>query len=607
LDQSGGLTSYIGSKGYLNFGSRVLEPATGFWVNKAAGTTFTLITNPTSGQIFSATRIDGTVVRYFGTRDAQGIPASIDTIEVAAVGEKAGRIQLDSAKRPVKIVAPDGGVFNLSYSGNLAGVTAISPDGLTRVSTTFPIGTSAIASTSPQITLRSNIYPGGTQVSNPTGSLPSDWAISVTDKCGAPYGAALLTYSITGANGYKPVERSGGAKNIGVGQWVASIPTNLKPPLNGSQMIDAANKIEEYMGYVCDALGGASASSQTFLLANMCAYIGAQAGAVTGPGGVAIGGSCVAASAMVMLYCSTVGKTLGGGPVGFPSIAKKLIEAVTDTEAPPDDIKLQAFAGYFGEAPGMLEAFSAPLDVKSSGPFPATKISVPLPVGSCPAPTAIASVSPTFGPVGTPVSIVGSGFGTTQGTLAFNGTIAGATSWSDTLIKTVVPTSATSGSVVVTNKVTGVASNGVTFTITSAGSGTYTAFAGNDSKNEGMWIEATIGNVRNWKTSTSLKYGTFSAESVGKGQVPITINVETKPWSRVDLQVSLVIKSGNAAIFQISPPNNSIPLAGGSKTYSYTWDPQVNPAELSIQVDLCGDSSENWVCRTITGQVRVGP
>lgn len=34
LDKSGGLSNYITSKGYLDFGTRVLDPTTGFWVNK---------------------------------------------------------------------------------------------------------------------------------------------------------------------------------------------------------------------------------------------------------------------------------------------------------------------------------------------------------------------------------------------------------------------------------------------------------------------------------------------------------------------------------------------------------------------------------------------
>ena len=354
------------------------------------------------------------------------------------------------------------------------------------------------------------------------------------------------------------------------------------------------------MGYVCDALGKVrSASQQTLLLANMCTYIGAQAGAVTGPGGVAIGGSCVVASAMVIAYCSTAGITLGDGPVGFSSLAKKVIEAVTDTELPPAVIRLQAVAGYFDAASGMKEASSTPIDVASSGPFPATTISVPVPVGSCPPPTTITSVSPTSGPVGTPVSIVGSGFGATQGTLAFNGTIAGATSWSDTLIQTVVPTSATSGPVVVTNKVTGVTSNGIPFTVNSGSGGTYTARNGNDV----FWIEATIGNVKNWTTTS---WGDFTAESVAKGQVPITIKVVANDWSRVDLTVGFVVKSGNNTIFTLTGPDNKVPMAGGSKTYSYTWNPQVHPAGLSIVANICGDNFQNFVCRSIEGQIRLG-
>ena len=34
LEKSGGLSAYIASKGYLDFGTRVLDPTTGFWVNR---------------------------------------------------------------------------------------------------------------------------------------------------------------------------------------------------------------------------------------------------------------------------------------------------------------------------------------------------------------------------------------------------------------------------------------------------------------------------------------------------------------------------------------------------------------------------------------------
>jgi len=81
----------------------------------------------------------------------------------------------------------------------------------------------------------------------------------------------------------------------------------------------------------------------------------------------------------------------------------------------------------------------------------------------------ITNLSATSGPVGTPVTITGTNFGSTQGasTVAFNGTQATAiTSWSATSIATSVPTGATTGNVVVT--VGGVASNGVAFTVSVA-------------------------------------------------------------------------------------------------------------------------------------------
>jgi IPT/TIG domain/Chitobiase/beta-hexosaminidase C-terminal domain len=77
----------------------------------------------------------------------------------------------------------------------------------------------------------------------------------------------------------------------------------------------------------------------------------------------------------------------------------------------------------------------------------------------------ITSLSPTSGAVGTAVTITGTNFGSSQGTssVTFSGTAGTPTSWSATSIVVPVPKGATSGSVVVT--VGGVASNGVSFTI----------------------------------------------------------------------------------------------------------------------------------------------
>ncbi len=76
----------------------------------------------------------------------------------------------------------------------------------------------------------------------------------------------------------------------------------------------------------------------------------------------------------------------------------------------------------------------------------------------------ITSLSQTSGPVGTPVTITGSNFGVTTGTVTFNGTAGIPTNWSATSITVPVPVGATTGDLVVT--AAGVASNAEAFTVT---------------------------------------------------------------------------------------------------------------------------------------------
>jgi RHS repeat-associated protein len=77
----------------------------------------------------------------------------------------------------------------------------------------------------------------------------------------------------------------------------------------------------------------------------------------------------------------------------------------------------------------------------------------------------VTSTSPTYGAVGSSVTITGTGFGATQSTSTayFNGTVASITSWSDTAIDAVVPSGASTGSVSV--EVGGVMAYGPSFQI----------------------------------------------------------------------------------------------------------------------------------------------
>jgi hypothetical protein len=94
-------------------------------------------------------------------------------------------------------------------------------------------------------------------------------------------------------------------------------------------------------------------------------------------------------------------------------------------------------------------------------------VGLPFTVIPSPPPT-LTSLTITTGPVGTPLTVIGTNFGATQGTsvLTFNGTVATPTSWSATSIVTTVPVGATTGPVHVV--VLGQTSNNLTFTVTVA-------------------------------------------------------------------------------------------------------------------------------------------
>jgi hypothetical protein len=80
-------------------------------------------------------------------------------------------------------------------------------------------------------------------------------------------------------------------------------------------------------------------------------------------------------------------------------------------------------------------------------------------------PPSITSLTPSTGRVGDAVTIGGTNFGAAQGAsaVALNGTLAAATSWSDTSVVVTVPGGASTGQIVI--KVAGTSSNGATFTV----------------------------------------------------------------------------------------------------------------------------------------------
>lgn len=194
-------------------------------------------------------------------------------------------------------------------------------------------------------------------------------------------------------------------------------------------------------------------------------------GATTGPVVVTVGG--VASNGMTFTVTSTPGPNItslnpASGPVGT---------SVTITGINFGASQGSSTVKFNGTAATPISwsatSIVAPVPSSASSGYVVVTVggvasnSVTFTVITASAPT-IASLNPTSGPVGSSVTITGTNFGSSQGTstVTFNGASATPTSWSSTGIVAPVPNAASSGNVIVT--VGGVASNGMTFTVTTA-------------------------------------------------------------------------------------------------------------------------------------------
>lgn len=183
----------------------------------------------------------------------------------------------------------------------------------------------------------------------------------------------------------------------------------------------------------------------------------------------------------------------------------------------------------------------------------------------------ITGLSPTSGTVGTPVTISGANFGTTQGTstVSFNGTAATPTSWNPSSISVPVPSGATSGNVVVT--VGGVASNGVSFTVVPV--------PNISSLNP---VSGQIG------TSVVISGTNFGAT---QGSSTVTFNgiaATVSAWSATGITASVpVTTTGNVVVTVASIPSNAVSFTVLAPSIT-NLNPSSGPVGTSVTITGSG-------------------
>jgi hypothetical protein len=202
--------------------------------------------------------------------------------------------------------------------------------------------------------------------------------------------------------------------------------------------------------------------------------------------------------------------------------------------------------------------------------------------GGNPSPASIASLNPASGAIGASVTIAGANFGGTQGTstVKFNGIMATPTSWSATSIVVPVPAGATTGNVVVT--VGGVASNGMSFTVTVAVPAPSIASLNPTSGSAGTAVTISGANFGALQGTNTVTFNGISGAPTSWSPTSIVVPVPAGATTGT-VVVTVGGVASNGLGFTVSPGTGSSmgPLKQSSVNTRYFVDPAGNAVFLS--------------------------
>ena len=183
----------------------------------------------------------------------------------------------------------------------------------------------------------------------------------------------------------------------------------------------------------------------------------------------------------------------------------------------------------------------------------------------------ITGISPAAPGVGQAVTISGTTFGGTPGTVTFNGVAATPTNWTDTSISTTVPSGATTGPVVVT--ASGNSSAGFNLTVITTGTmtGTITRATGGAAVS-GATVQAVLTGIVKG-TATTAANGTYTIGSLDPGTYDVRVSASgfaTELRQNVSIAAN-VTTTTNASLWQpgsisgvVTQTSNSAAIIGAA-------------------------------------------
>ena len=210
--------------------------------------------NPTDPTILHLTYEDGQEVTYLGTKDASGMPLTIQNV-VVTYPDLEGNflITLNENQLPVRQLTPNGTVFEYVWNNDSTmRIKAISPSGEVQVN--IPISLKGLKSSgtgnAPPENIRidkplkaavNSLPPGQDHPQKPAGD---NAMIFHVQKCGVDVTNATVVMNVTPKLGVSSFP----CTNIGNGFYSTNIPKSGEPPANYEQQCD---KIGQVVKNVC--------------------------------------------------------------------------------------------------------------------------------------------------------------------------------------------------------------------------------------------------------------------------------------------------------------------------------------------------------------------
>lgn len=357
----------------------------------------TLYSNPTDPLLLSSTRTDGKAFSYYGTRDARGLPTSLDHILLTRDGSTdVVRYDLDAQGRPVRIFAPNGTSFVLEWVGpKKANLIVTAPDGNVQINTEVDFNSSAAAtSRSKTFTVPRLLQSPLESLSRPDNLAPrgnraaTSRAVKLSQSSSLTQGTSKLTQSAnpvtvnvlrcgqpaTGFLDVRVLVSDGSGKFLGTfpasrisdGIYRTSLPSNLAPVPDKSEVCEPLGVLLDIACAFTESLGPLAG---TVICGAVTSAVAAVTGGISALASGLIFAGCESAVVGFEVYCS-IGNA-SAGP-GAPSLGGELCDLVEDyvnnaRKSDSQTYKLQA------------EVIALPTNVRSSvGTAPASGAFSPL-------------------------------------------------------------------------------------------------------------------------------------------------------------------------------------------------------------------------------------